>query len=215
MTPLPAPRPASRRRRRRASAKGRRRLVQHEDLWRAHQRPREGQHLALAARKPPREESALTGEIREQRIKIAQPLPSRHFQDGGSEIEIVFDREVDEHVVRLRHEAEPFVRKPMGRASGDLAPVQNDPAAGDRHEPRDRLDQGRLPGPFGPRTAGSRSARRPATRRARWEDPARSPLLETRPATPSRESPPRYASTTRGSTLTSCAVPVVRSRPAP
>ena len=169
-----------------------RRLVEHQDLRRADQRPRDGASIwrwppeSAPARRP-----ALTGEVGEQRIEIAQPRASRRLSGWRRELEIVVDREVDEDVLGLRHEAEPSCGAD-GPASGDLAPVQHDRPPATGTSPAIALTRVDLPAPFGPRTAtisfGSTAERRAAHDR---EPRLVAGFERLDRATPSRGAPPR------------------------
>ena len=136
-----------------------RRLVEHDELRRAHEAAADREHLLLAARQRPGRLPAALGESREQRehpLAILRAL-SPGARQHGADLEILVDAERRENLPALGDLADAEIAHAMARQAADLGPAEPDAAASRAMHAGDGLDQRSLAGAVGAHDGDDRS----------------------------------------------------------
>src|SRR5947208_7209341 len=120
-------------------------LVHQEHARVAHQRPRDGEHLLLAAGKGARDLLGARLELREQ-LEDAGQVPGRGGAPSFRHPQVLPHRQRGEDAPALRHEADAFARDRLRREPGDRLAEQADRAFARRQEADDRAHAGGLAG---------------------------------------------------------------------
>ena len=135
----------------------RRRLVEQEHARRGEERPGQREHLPLAAREPPRDETAGRGQIGEQLVHggDARGALCARSSAAAASVQVILDTHPREDVVGLRHEADAGPDEAVDGAAGDVVAARGAPGPTRSARARRR----RAAGWTCPRRSGPRSAR--------------------------------------------------------
>src|SRR5437899_2054569 len=192
---------------------GGRGLVEEQQARLHHQRHRDREHLALAARQSARPRAPPSREDREELDDGPHSLVERTACRPRADRQVLPHAERREHVGLLGHVAEAALDDTPRTGFGDVGAAQHDPAPARPHEARQRLQQGRFSGAVGSddgdQLAGLDAQRETAEDLVVAVAGREVTHLEER----GHAAVPRYASSTRGSRRTSANGPSRRVRP--
>ena len=122
------------------------RLVEQEQRRIGHQRPRDGQHLLLAAREVAAHAVAPRRERRKEVVDGPQVPSARPCGDR----QVLLDRQRGEDLALLRHPAQSPEGAAVGRRRGDLGAAPRDRAAADVRVAHDGQEERGLADPVAP-----------------------------------------------------------------
>src|SRR5262249_17303141 len=117
-------------------------LVQQDDLGVADQRPRDGEHLLLAAREVRAAAAAPRLQAREHAVDALERPPGPGGEAG--EHQVLLDVEAAEDAPLLVHQLYARARDVVTLAAGELDAVQLDRARARRHHAHQALQRGAL-----------------------------------------------------------------------
>src|SRR6266511_2465018 len=127
------------------------RLVHHQQLRPAHQRPADRHHLLLA---PGHAAGKLFRALAEPGEQLEDPVeglraPGARLSRKGAELQVLEHGELRPQLAALGHLADPEPRSLVRRHLGQRLALEEDLAPGGRQDARDGAQRGRLAGPVG------------------------------------------------------------------
>src|SRR5689334_5943372 len=120
-----------------------RRLVEHEQPRRAHQRATDAEHLLLAAAQRPGELALALLELREERVDLGEPPAALGTRpQPGADQQVLEHRESWKDATAFRHDADTERDDGLGPQALERSPFERYFAARERHDAEERLQSG-------------------------------------------------------------------------